>query len=312
MCVRTQRGARPPLSPPQRAARGTLLEIDGATRASLELTRTLSGERAGSLLNAVDRTVTAAGGRLLAERLASPLTEPGAIVARLDAVSLFVDDAALRKDLRGALRAAPDLARAAQRLAFGRGGPRDLAGIRDALIAANGNCGASFGHPTCRRTIVVAARDALSSPDPALARMLAEALSDDLPMRASDGGFVRPGHDADLDAQRELRDQSRSVIAGLQARYAEETGNRTLRIKHTNFLGYFVEVPAAAGEELRVAPWNAVFVHRQTLQGAMRFSTVELADLDTRIAAAADRALALEMRIFAAAVGGRVRGSRRC
>ncbi|MGQ4273987.1 DNA mismatch repair protein MutS [Terrihabitans sp. B22-R8] len=295
--ARSQRAAHPPLAIPRRSERGLFLEIDAATRASLELTRTLSGEQTGSVLHAVDRSVTAGGSRLLAERLASPLTDPDAILARLDAVSHFVDDAALRSDIRTSLKAAPDLARAVQRLAFGRGGPRDLACVRDGLIAAgtlaarlNGNLPA----------VLEGIRAALLSPDPAWEKALCDALADDLPLRTSDGGFVRGGQDAELDAQRALRDDSRRVIAGMQARYAEETSHRTLRIKHTNFLGYFVEVPAQAGEELRLPPWNETFVHRQTLQGAMRFSTVELSDLETRIAAAADRALSREMAIFAA------------
>jgi DNA mismatch repair protein MutS len=294
--VRTQRGTRPPLAPPQRAGDGAFLDIDSATRANLELTRTLSGERTGSLLHAIDRTVTAAGGRLLAERLASPLTDPALINARLDSVEAFAGDTKLRSDLRSSLRAAPDLARAAQRLAFGRGGPRDLAGVRDALIAAREI--SQRLAPTKTSAEISAARADLSAPRADIAANLAEALADELPMRASDGGFVRAGHDAALDEQRQLRDESRRVIAQLQARYAEETGHRTLRVKHTNFLGFFVEVPAAAGEELRLAPWNATFVHRQTLQGAMRFSTLELSDLESRIAAAADRALARELAVF--------------
>jgi DNA mismatch repair protein MutS len=294
--VRTQRGAQAHLAAPQRAGQSDFLDIDAATRANLELTRTMSGERLGSLLDSIDRTVTAAGGRLLAERLASPLTDPDAIHRRLDTVAAFTSDSALRRDIRTALRAAPDLARGVQRLAFGRGGPRDLAGVRDALIAARA-ISERLGTGTQAAEIETAVT-ALAAPDPALAESFSDALSDDLPMRASDGGFVRSGFDPALDEQRQLRDESRRVIAQLQQRYAEETGHKTLRVKHTNFLGYFVEVPAAAGEELRVAPWNAIFVHRQTLQGAMRFSTVELSDLESRIAAAADRALALEMAVF--------------
>jgi len=293
----TQRGNRVALLPPQRSGVGAFLEIDAATRANLELTRTLSGERAGSLLHAVDRTVTAPGGRLLAERLSSPLTDPDAINARLDAVALFVGDPDLRRDLRARLRAAPDLARSVQRLGFGRGGPRDLACVRDALQAAF-----ALSERLARVAPLPArigeAAEALRNPDPALNAALEGALADELPLRTSDGGFVRKGHLAELDAERQLRDESRRVIAELQARYAEETGQRTLRIKHTNFLGYFVEVPAAAGEELRKEPWSTTFIHRQTLQGAMRFSTPELGDLQSRIAAAADRALALEMAVF--------------
>src|SRR5213595_2444649 len=134
---RTQVGRRPPLSPPAREAAGTTMAIDGATRANLELTRTLAGERRGSLLDAIDCTVTPAGSRLLAQRLAAPLTEAAAIARRLDAVATFAGDAAARDDIRQSLRNAPDMSRALARLSVERGGPRDLAGLRDGILAAD-------------------------------------------------------------------------------------------------------------------------------------------------------------------------------
>jgi DNA mismatch repair protein MutS len=183
-----------------------------------------------------------------------------------------------------------------QRLAFGRGGPRDLAAIGQALASAR-----AIAARLAREDLppdLTSAAAALAPPDAGLADALAAALAEELPARVSDGGFVRAGYDGDLDGHRALRDDSRRVVAALQARYAEDTGIRTLRVKHTNFLGYFVEVPAAAGEVLRAPPWSATFVHRQTMQGAMRFSTAELSDLESRIAAAADRALAREAALF--------------
>jgi DNA mismatch repair protein MutS len=293
---RMWRGKRAPLSAPVRAARGSTVEIDAATRANLELTRTLSGERRGSLLATIDRTVTAAGGRLLAERLAGPLTDPGAIIARLDAVTRIANDILFRRRLRDALSAAPDLARALTRVAVGRCGPRDLAGIRDGLAAARTVAG--FMREDEPEALQDAAL-ALDAVDRAVEESLATALADDLPLKLADGGFIRAGFEARLDEQRQLRDESRRVIADMQARYAEMAGARTLRIKHTNFLGYFVEVPAEKGEELRVPPLSSTFIHRQTLQGAMRFSTSDLSDLETRIAAAGDRSLAIEQKIFA-------------
>src|ERR1700710_993056 len=134
---RTQLGQRAPLSPPSREAAGTTMAIDPATRANLELTRTLAGERRGSLLDAIDCTVTAAGSRLLAQRLAAPLTDSGAIARRLDAIATFVADTAMRDELRAVLRTAPDMSPALRRLTVGRGGPRDLAGLRDGILAAD-------------------------------------------------------------------------------------------------------------------------------------------------------------------------------
>jgi DNA mismatch repair protein MutS len=294
---RTQIGKRPPLSPPQREAAGTTLAIDQATRANLELVRTLSGERRGSLLSAIDRTVTPAGARLLAQRLAAPLTDPAQIARRLDAVELFVNDAATRVEVRRRLQAAPDIARALSRLALGRGGPRDLAAIRDGIAAA---AGLSVLLETLKEAPAEIAEvaAALRTPDASIARELGAALADELPAFKRDGGFVRAGYEPALDEARALRDESRKVIAQLQARYAEETGVRSLKIRHNNVLGYFVEVTAQHGEKLLRPPLNAAFIHRQTLAGQVRFTTAELGELEAKIANAAERALRLELEIF--------------
>ncbi len=294
---RTQLGKRPPLSPPLREAQGATLLIDQATRSNLELVRTLAGERAGSLLAAIDRTVTAAGSRLLAQRLAAPLTDPPAIAARHDAVAHFVADAAARGDVRTRLKAAPDLARALARLVVDRGGPRDLAAIRDGILAAAELAGALEQVEEIAAELAQAAA-ALRRPDPAVADALAAALADELPLFKRDGGFVRSGYDAALDEARALRDESRRVIAALQARYADATGVKALKIRHNNVLGYFVEVTAQHGDKLFAPPHNASFIHRQTLAGQVRFTTTELGELEAKIANAANRALAIELETF--------------
>jgi DNA mismatch repair protein MutS len=294
---RTQLGQRPPLSPPMREAQGATLAIDPATRSNLELARTLAGERRGSLLAAVDRSVTAAGSRLLAQRLAAPLTEPAAIARRHDAVEFFVGDAAARADMRERLEAAPDLARALARLVVGRGGPRDLAAIRDGIAAATG-LAAGLEQSTALAAELADAAQALRRPDPAIAAELAAALADELPHLKRDGGFVRAGCETALDEARALRDESRRVIAALQARYADATAVRALKIRHNNVLGYFVEVTAQHGDKLMAPPLNATFIHRQTLAGQVRFTTTELGELEAKIASAADRALGIELETF--------------
>jgi DNA mismatch repair protein MutS len=293
---RTQIGKRPPLSPPTREAAGATLAIDAATRANLELMRTQGGERRGSLIDAVDRTVTVAGARLLAQRLAAPLTDPAAIGRRLDSVELLVADAALRADLRQRLAAAPDLARALARLVVGRGGPRDLAAIRDGLYAAAELRARLAAAPPVAD--VVDAMGCLAQPDAAIAAELAAALGEELPLAKRDGGFVGPQYDPALDETRALRDESRRVVAALQGRYAEETQIKSLKIRHNNVLGYFVEVTAQHGDRLIAPPWNATFIHRQTLAGQVRFTSTELGALEAKIANAADRALGLELEIF--------------
>ena len=294
---RTQVGKRPPLSPPAREAAGATMAIDPATRANLELTRTLAGERRGSLLDAIDCTVTPAGSRLLAQRLAAPLTDGGAIARRLDAVAEFVADSAAREDIRDALRNAPDMSRALARLSVGRGGPRDLAGLRDGILAADQALSRLewLDDPPAE---IKAVMDALRRPSRDLAQEFSRALADQLPLIKRDGGFVREGYESPLDETRNLRDASRLVVAAMQARYADDTGVKGLKIRHNNVLGYFVEVTAQHGDKLMSPPLNATFIHRQTLAGQVRFTTSELGEIEAKIANAGDRALGLELEIF--------------
>ncbi len=295
---RTQIGSRPPLDPPRRQAASSVMVIDHSTRASLELTRTTSGERRGSLIAAVDCTVTGPGARLLAERLASPLTDPAAIERRLDAVAFFLEDAAAREGTRAVLEAAPDLARALSRLALDRGGPRDLGAVGAALASARTLCEGLAG--AALPPELGQALGALAALPGDLGPRLAAALADELPYLRRDGGFVREGYSAELDDARALRDESRQVIARLQAEYAAETGVRTLKIRHNAILGWYIEVGQAHGEKMLAEDAGTRrFIHRQTMAGAFRFTTTELADLETRIASAADRALSLELAIFA-------------
>jgi DNA mismatch repair protein MutS len=293
----TQVGKLPRLDPPRRLAVDAVMEIDAATRRNLELARTLSGERRGSLLSVVDRSVTGAGARLLAARLAAPLTDPVAIDGRLDMVQFFLDESALCETLRRTLRGCPDAERALSRLTLGRGGPRDLAATGETLQRVE-----------AIRTDLSGAR--LSPPEGAaraledlgrhegLRDRLGRALSEDLPLNARDGGFIATGYAAQLDELRQLRDESRRLIANLEARYRKETGIGSLKIRHNNVLGYFVEVTPTHADKLAEP-----FIHRQTLAGAVRFSTVELADLARAISEAADKALAVELQLFDDLVG---------
>ena len=294
---RTQIGKRPPIAPPTREAAGATLALDAATRSNLELVRTLGGERRGSLLAAVDRTITAAGSRLLAQRLAAPLTDAAEIGHRLDAVAIFTNDAAAGGDIRAKLKSAPDLARALSRIVIGRAGPRDLAAIRDGIFAA-AEFAARLGALGALPRDLAQLAASLRQTDTTLADELRKVLADELPQLRRDGSFVRPGYAAALDEARALRDESRRVIAALQVRYADTTGIRALKIRHNNVLGYFVDVPAQHGDKLMTAPLNATFIHRQTTAGQVRFTTTELGELEAKIASAAERALALELEIF--------------
>jgi DNA mismatch repair protein MutS len=297
----TQAGSAPRLSPPRRSSERAFMAIDPATRAALEIERSTRGCRDGSLLACVDRTVTAPGGRLLAERLARPRTDVAEIGERLDAVEFFLDAPERRAAVRRELRAAGDLARSLTRLALGRGGPRDLASLRDGLVAgdrAAAHCAADAPGGVARACAALA----LSSHPAAaeLTQALQQALGAELPLLARDGGFIAPGYDAALDEARALRDDSRRVIAALQAKYAEETGIAGLKLKHNNVLGYHIDATTKQAETLTAPPQNARFMHRQTNAGSMRFTTAELAELDAKIARAGEAALARELALFKA------------
>jgi len=289
----TQLGGAPHLSVPTRFAPGSVMQIDAATRRNLELLTTLAGERRGSLLSVIDRTATGAGSRLLADHLAAPLTEPAAIGARLDAVQFFVERADIRASLRERLKHCPDIERALTRLSVGRGGPRDLAALRDAL-GETASLRLMLSAPgLVPLPALLAGAETRLGEHGALVDRLTRALAAELPLFARDGGFIADAYSPELDQLRELRDQSRRTIAALQARYAEATGVASLRIRHNNVIGYYIEVSAANAPKL-----GTDYIHRQTMAGAMRFTTTELAELESKISSAAERALALELRLF--------------
>ena len=293
-----QHGGAPHLGPPQRVAPGSVMQIDAATRRNLELLTTLAGERRGSLLSVIDRTATGAGGRLLADHLAAPLTEPAAIAGRLDAVQCFVERPELRETLRGRLRHCPDIERALTRLSLDRGGPRDLAALRDALRETASLRRMLTAPGLVPLPALLAEAEIRLGEHAALVDPLSRALAAELPLFARDGGFIADSYSPELDQLRELRDQSGRTIAALQARYADETGVASLRIRHNNVIGYYIEVSAANAGKL-----GADYIHRQTMAGAMRFTTPELGELESKISSAAERALALELRLFVDLVG---------
>jgi DNA mismatch repair protein MutS len=299
----TQQGRLPRIAQPRRLSAGAVIEIDAATRRNLELVRNLSGEREGSLLAAIDRTVTGAGARMLAAALAAPLTDPERIGARLDMIGFLIADDRLREDLRGILRRTPDLERALSRLTLNRGSPRDLGAVRDALMAA-GEMRVLLAEPSRSDQPAGIAAAARGLGDHAgLIERLGRALGPDLPLNANDGGFIARTYHAELDETRNLRDESRKLIAGLEQRYRTETGISSLKIRHNNVLGYYVEVTPAHADKLKSGADASRFIHRQGLTSAARFTTVELGELEQKIAGAADKALAIELALFADLAG---------
>ena len=304
----TQLDSQPLLSSPKilppLGSLGGVMEIDLATRRNLELTKTLSGKRKGSLLEAIDKTLTGAGARLLAERLTTPLTNVIEISSRLELVSAFSQSPNLREDIRVSLRRCPDIERSLSRLSLGRGGPRDLATLRAGLGSAGEIVSLLGEHIASSIGLneLVDLHDQLGNHHK-MVENLELALSDSLPIHIRDGGFIAEGYSGLLDEQIQLRDASRRTIANLQERFAEKTEISTLKIRHNNVLGYFIEVTAVQAEKLMEAGKGTLveqygLIHRQTMANAMRFTNIELSELEERISKAADRALVIELDIF--------------
>jgi DNA mismatch repair protein MutS len=294
----SQKGKSLALRPPQAERVAAHMAIDLATRNSLEILETQKGAQKGSLRHEIDLCVTPPGSRLLARRLAAPLCDPKPINARLDVVETLLGQSLLNERLRQGLKAVPDLTRALTRLALERGGPRDLAAIASAITAAR-ELATRLAALDDAPADLAALRQTLADAPDALAAELRLAVDDEPPFLARDGGFVRKGFDATLDAERALASETRAVVAALQARLIDETEVKSLKIRHNGVLGYFVEVPAAHGAKLLEEPHRATFIHRQTMANAMRFTTAELAELEGRIARAHEAALEIEAKIFA-------------
>ncbi|WP_074039073.1 DNA mismatch repair protein MutS [Marivivens sp. JLT3646] len=290
----TQKGNLPLLRPPVAEGETANMQIDAATRRSLELTHSIAGGRAGSLLASIDRTVTAAGARLLERRLSSPSRTIETIQARQDAVSYFVEETKLRQSIRDGLRGVHDIDRALSRLALDRAGPRDMTAIRNTLGQAE-QIAASLpeGLPDHLQSVT---GDLTGHDD--LLDLLDQALVAEPPLLTRDGGFIAPGYDEELDEARTLRDEGRSVIAAMQAEYSELSGIPSLKIKHNNVLGYFIETTATHAEKMMTPPLNETFIHRQTTANQVRFTTVPLSEIETKILNAGGRALEIEKRLY--------------
>ncbi len=290
----TQKGKLPLLRPPVRESASRVMQIDAATRRNLELTHALSGGREGSLLAAIDRTVTAGGARLLERRISSPSRDQDEIQTRLEAVRHLLDASRLAEGLRSDLRRVPDIDRALSRLALDRGGPRDLAAIRGGLeqAAAVAESLAAGASP-----LLADAARRLTGHEELLA-LLDAALVAEPPVLARDGGFIAAGYDAELDEARQLRDEGRGVIAALQADYAKATGIASLKIKHNNVLGYFIETTTTHAEKMLSPPLSETFIHRQTTANQVRFTTLRLSELETRILNVGAQALEVEKRLY--------------
>lgn len=299
---RTQKNSAPLLGPPRQFSAASHMILDAQALRNLEIFTSVNGEKRNSLLSCLDHTKTPMGGRLLATRLAAPSCDVAEIEARLDEIEAFTD-LSLRKTLRPLLAEAPDVERALGRLSFGRGGPRDLAAMR-----AIGQVAAKLRLLLNAKDLADGARDLQNALNAALTLSpfidgLERALVPEPPMLLREGGFIASGYNPELDEQRRLRDDTRRVMAALQARYVQATGLSSLKISYNAIIGYHIEVSARQAETLlepaaRQDPQRSIFIHRQTMASNVRFTTEELLDLEQKISRAGDRSLALELDLF--------------
>ena len=288
------RGKLPLLLPPQARESGAHLAMDEATRSSLEILESQQGGRGGSLIASIDRCVTGAGARQLAEDLSAPLASKPAIEARLALVQLFHEDAILRGDVRTFLKGLPDVGRALGRIVAGRGSPRDCGQVRDGLNEAR-RLHDALGKITEPPALLAQLLPRLSGHG-ALTDLLGRALVASPPTERQDGGYIAECYDAALDELRSVSGDARKAIAAMETRYREDTGIASLKIKHNGVLGYFIEVPAKHADAL-MAP-DSGFTHRQTMANAVRFNSLQLHEEANRIAEAGGRALAAEEAHF--------------
>lgn len=295
----TQIGKAPLIRPPKRSATSKYMVIDSATRTNLELLQSTRMTKKGSLFDAIDRTVTGPGARQLSAAISAPLMDVSLINQRLNAIEFFINNSADRDALRKLIRRTPDLARSLSRLSLGRASPRDLGSIRAGLEVAHSILEKLTAYndqhlPAHIRDL----KNHLNKSDTPLANELQNALSDELPNSVKDGSFIRKGYHVPLDEQRSLRDESRSILAKLQAEYREQTGVKSLKIRHNNQFGFFVEVTALHAATLLAEPHSESFRHRQTLANNTRFTTDELVETEASITMAAERALAIETGLY--------------
>jgi DNA mismatch repair protein MutS len=266
------------------------LALDEVTRRSLELTRTLrEGEREGSLLSVLDRTVTPMGARALSDALLAPLVEKDSIGARLNAVDEFLGQTTTRNDLRELLRNIPDLQRLTTRVSTGRASPRDLAGVGRALRWLPKIKAKVAG----RHAALLNELEGRLELCPDLRELIDRGLADDVPNSLKDGGVIREGYNSELNELRRLSREGKDWLARYQAQEITRTGIPSLKVGFNSVHGYYIEVTHAHGAKV-----PSEYTRRQTLKNAERYVTPELKEYEERVLTAQDRALALELDLF--------------
>ena len=292
----TQKGKLPILRPPVIELKENSMRIDSATRRNLELTRSINtGSRQGSLLGTIDRTVTAAGGRLLERRISAPSMDMDVINERHDALKFLRDNFDLSEPVMAFLKSIPDLERALSRVSLERAGPRDLANISKGLIQGK-EIARLFKNHDLPAELKLAIEKLIGHDE--ISSILEKAIVPEPPLLVRDGGFVTEQFNSELDETRELKRDGTKIIAEMQRDFIELTGIQSLKIKFNNVLGYFIETTTKNAEKLQNSTIADNFIHRQTTANQMRFTTLSLSDTETKIINANAKALEIEKQIF--------------
>ncbi|MBF0180472.1 MAG: DNA mismatch repair protein MutS [Magnetococcales bacterium] len=293
-CRETQKAALPHITGLTRIMAGETMILDHACRRNLEINASLrTGERHGSLIGALDATVTAMGGRLLSQWLNQPLQDPERIRARQAGVAWLLERHGAREGIREAIKGVHDLERLVSRLSMGRAGPRDLAGLRESLARLPG----LRGHLDAVDTPILAeAAHRLTGHEPLLERLLAT-LTDAPPLRVADGGVIREGFHAELDQYRLMALDGKTFLADMEKTERERLGIPSLKIKFHQAFGYTLEIPRTHTAKI---PYD--YRIQQTMTNAIRYVTPELKELEEKILNAQERMGTLEQELFVALV----------
>ncbi len=278
---------------PSRLNHSLFMAIDAATRRNLELNISSSGEKRDSLLHLINKTRTSSGSRLLVQYIAAPLIDVEAINNRLDLVEFFIKNIELTEEIIPLLGAIGDVERSLARFSFNRAGPRDLQVISNSLNAANFIL-SSFAHFEGDVSNLLQRHLANLGNFDNLILELDSALNGELPLLARDGGFIKQGYNPKLDQLLELKQNSQQQLQQLRQKYIKETGITSLKITYNNVLGYFIDITPQHASKMK----EESFIHRQTLASSVRYTSIELRELEKDLLNLADNILKLELELY--------------
>ena len=298
----TQKDHIPRMRFPKKEEISTNMEIDSASRKSLEIDKALHENAKHHLLKVMDKCLTSMGKRLLHQRLSSPLIDIILLEKRYNEIEFFLQEEEFSESLKNILKNVPDLARAIGRLSCGHGGPRDIKLVSSHCMVAHtiktlwSKKVRSMHESSYDLVFYIDIFENFISMLPDFSELihtLDQALHDELPLLARDGGFVKKGFDAQLDTINYEKNESTRIISGLELTYKKETGIESLKVKYNNIAGYHIDIPTQKVDKV-----TDIFIHRQTMKNSVRYTTLDLQDWSQKMMEVDQRKLACEMRVF--------------